>query len=580
MFKKILLIFIFIFSCFIVACNKQKEEEMETIDLSMYEINENDPLGNNDISIGLTIEDFLTDKGLKADKIIITFEVEEMFYGKFPRERAKIDDSINNTFERYAQYAIYDNFYRYELSSLQKITIDEYNALSDDEKKQYEVFYLMSNPTNFITNSVYDFKIITPIPSDKNHKVELEVSKLDFHKYIAILNKSFIFNANELKKTIFIPLFAPTDSGTSTMRSIQKENGTEGLLFPEKQYGYYNGELLYEYDGLQDTIWKIGGSLSLIRIIKSISNKSQYQHIDEFIQEGSDSIKCKIVSDYLFTPCDKFRDLIINYEKTYNEFFKEIDDQELISSFSSNTFPRVLGYNIYTNEDKINEDLSKIEGDKSLSLFQIDIDKSSGYYVLANRRNGHADQMHYYIFENSKDVDIFGNLYYICKGKIVKDLTNNIDYNIDVVFAIDVTRVNDIEYHKSSSGNFAEGYNYVYDGLLVAFNNEKFNSVKDKSIIYFGSDIEMNYVFDLRKDNNELKIGINYVYSKELDNIPSDISNCVKLYYDEIRDLTNKKMYASKIAQGTLNENYLVQYFVENKTFSFTVEGNKITLVK
>ena len=201
---------------------------------------------------------------------------------------------------------------------------------------------------------------------------------------------------------------------------------------------------------------------------------------------------------------------------------------------------------------------------------------SNSYYLVKNENKNKDSQVNYYKYLKTEDIDLYyiEKVYFICKGKITKNVSNNTDLDIDIIVPIDITSFNDIKYTYSGRGLYLE-VNYLFDGLLIGINNDEFGSIKNNSNIVLGADIKTRYIFDLKKNNDKYDLVLNYRYmTGDSFEIKDD---GIVINGDNYRDESSIFMYALRKKAGI---ELTTELYFERNSFSFSVDGSKIILEK
>lgn len=592
-FKKILIIIVLIITFFLFSCKRDNKQEEP--DLSKYEISYSDVNKDGELSFGGSYYSFFNLED-EINSVFLSLEIGEVFYAKFETQ-VDINDLIKyNTashtytvegeiieesdFNKVATYIKLFTKYTYDhepyscypavmysMESMNKITVDEYNALSSDETSGYSLFVSLINPTNIITGKKYDFNIISRLQKDFED-LEFSNGNIKITKFPMSLNKNIVYEMNKNQTTVYYPLL----SFGRTVSPIINVNGQEGMLIQGMDEDYTDNKLFYQYDHLYDSSYRFGDlGFSLTRIIKSIC--LEYDYIEE---RNIDYISGKeniFKHNYLFCPFNDLKSIIVNFTSLYNDYYQEIHNEVFVNKLESNDIIKILVNNItglrYINYF-FNSKIDAIKNDNDISLYQIDVNKDSGYYVVSVKTNS---GLKYYRFDSSNDIDLenIDRAYYICEGKIVKNLSNNTDCNINVTIPLDITTYNDIDYYTKRGSHYMPNIKYVYDGFICGLDRDDINSILSNEDIVLGYDIKVKYLFDYNKSEN--KIGINVEYDKYKGEIPEDITKCMAVFYEYSKD-TNRYPASHLYA---LDPVMYGNYF-EHQEFTFSVDGNTITI--
>lgn len=606
--KRITNIFmILLLSIFLISCKKETNiSNNETSDLSKYEINEQSAYSDQyELALDDSIDIFLSDNIKEA---LIKFDVKEKFYGRFTEkvkteevysfdfdkqiytvdgEEVSSKDFLQNYNDYYAKlaskYLITNDFRFYKgelyvLSSLEKINEEDYEKLNDNEKSTYRLYYILNNSTNLITNTKYDFDLLTPYDGLFDD-IKYNNNDYDFNSLVVFLRKDFTYSMISQKGLFYLPILDEHINYQKKLLAIGKENNQEGILLKEKEYLYFDNELFGVYDFLQDSelLRPKNSNYSFVNIFKSICSESNYKVVKEMNDSTLPNTIRKIETKYIFCPLDKLSELIINFKEVFDQYYKMCDDTDLVNMISSNDMPVFLSYNTYISSDNRDKLFNQLENETNVSLYQVDLDLSDSYYLVKNENKNYKDsQVNYYKYLKTEDIDLYyiDKVYFICKGKITKNVSNNTVLDIDIIVPIDITSFNDIKYTYSGRGLYLE-VNYLFDGLLIGINNDEFDSIKNNSNIVLGADIKTRYIFDLKKNNDKYDLVLNYRYmTGDSFEIKED---GIVINGENYRDKSSIFMYALRKKAGI---ELTTELYFERNSFAFSVDGSKIILEK
>ena len=313
---------------------------------------------------------------------------------------------------------------------------------------------------------------------------------------------------------------------------------------------------------------------SFTNILKSISVESSYFCFSSFT--NNEHFHENILY-YSFCSLSKLKDLIININNISKSFFEDFTDYELLSKLDSGDIITYLNrYNTVVaryNKDINIEITNLLKNNNGLKYYKFDANKNESFFICkASTKINNQQKTFYFKYDNSNEIDLYNieKLYYICKGKIVKDLSENNELNIDIIIPIDVTKNNDLEYANKYGGECIFNIEYVYDGFLIGITNNLLEENIEKDGIVLGHDIKIEYITDLIKEDDELKLGINIIY---------DIYECempiIDNNYRIIVPLNTYDNYAGRIRFYSFNK---VSKCIRSYKFSFEITNNQIII--
>ena len=510
--KNKLFILLYIIICiFLVGCKKETPVKTSEIDLSKYELNDYSNVEyeyaiDNNANFSYAIS---SPKEV-SNYITLEFTIGREFYG-YPEIVGTIYDFIeagyadakisatkakeNRTFITLSP----ENPLITDLglvSSIKEITASEAKELSSSKRIFH--FTELIFPTNIITKTQYNFSLINYELYDEKEKPYQEETNIEYNKIILTLSQYYVYEMLDEANPGYVPELAGN--------YVVNLDGQPGFLIRSKYvYTQYHGEkiyLKYEKNYINYDYREIDKPYPLCDIIKKYAKKTNYWNFytPEKMMVGDVEWAIKVETYYDCILYEDYLNILEEYDALFSNFYNEISEEEFEQVIIDN---REYSSLLFSDIDNINK---KIE--KGNSLYKVEF-SNDGYFLVKYEYEeyGHEVDKKYYKFDSIDDCDLFHitKVYYVRDGVITKDLMSDKEYNVNVRYVVDVTKLNTNGYSIPLNRLYVKGLTYSYDGLIV-ISNDDLSKANDKPLV-LGKDMQYISIYDLKKDNgNDLVI--------------------------------------------------------------------------